>query len=66
MLGSCAGEVFGIFEVIMSINEKNEKVFTLRIKNELFERIKKDAEDNKRSITKHIEYILENSLKSEK
>ncbi len=50
----------------MSINEKNEKVFTLRIKNELFERIKKDAEDNKRSITKHIEYILENSLKSEK
>ena len=34
----------------------------LRIKNELFERIKKEAENNKRSITKHIEYILEKSL----
>ena len=47
----------------MTINEKNEKVFTLRIKNELFERIKQEAESNKRSITKHIEYILEKSLK---
>ncbi len=46
----------------MTKNEKNEKVFTLRIKNDLFERIKKDAENNKRSITKHIEYLLEQSL----
>lgn len=44
---------------------KNEKVFTLRIKNELFERIKKEAEKNKRSITKHIEYLLEQSLKKD-
>lgn len=43
-------------------DEKNEKVFTLRIKQELFERIKHDAEKNKRSITKHIEYLLEKSL----
>ena len=43
-------------------DEKNEKVFTLRIKQELFERIKLDAEKNKRSITKHIEYLLEKSL----
>ena len=40
----------------------NEKVFTLRIKQELFERIKKEAEKNKRSITKHIEYLLEKNL----
>ncbi len=46
----------------MSINEKNQKVFTLRIDNNLFERIKKDAEKNKRTITKHIEYVLEKSL----
>lgn len=46
----------------MSINEKNQKVFTLRIDNNLFEKIKKDAEKNKRTITKHIEYVLEKSL----
>ena len=42
----------------------NEKVFTLRIKQELFERIKKEAEKNKRSITKHIEYLLEKNLEN--
>lgn len=46
----------------MTTDKNKEKVFTLRIKNELFERIKKDAEENKRSITKHIEYLLEKSL----
>ena len=44
------------------MSEKNQKVFTLRIDNSLFERVKKDAEKNKRTITKHIEYILEKSL----
>lgn len=43
---------------------ENEKVFTLRIKQDIFERIKKEADKNKRSITKHIEYILEKSLES--
>lgn len=46
----------------MISDKSKEKVFTLRIKSELFERIKKDAEENKRSITKHIEYLLEKSL----
>ena len=43
---------------------ENEKVFTLRIKQDIFERIKKEADKNKRSITKHIEYILEKSLEN--
>ena len=47
----------------MSEQEKGEKVFTLRIKQELFNLVKKEAELNKRSITKHIEYLLEKSLK---
>ena len=46
----------------MSEIEKGEKVFTLRIKQELFNLVKEDAEKNKRSITKHIEYLLEKSL----
>lgn len=49
----------------MIVNEKSEKVFTLRIKNELFELIKKEAEKNKRSITKHIEFILEKSIEKD-
>ena len=47
---------------MMTTSEKNEKVFTLRIKKDLFERVRIDAEKNKRSITKHIEYLLEKSL----
>ena len=47
----------------MTNKEKNEKVFTLRIRKEIFERVKIEADKNKRSITKHIEYILENSIK---
>lgn len=47
----------------MTIEEKNEKVFTLRIRKDIFENIKAQAKKNKRSITKHIEYILEKNLK---
>jgi len=36
-----------------------DKVFTMRIDEELLEKIRKDAERNKRSIAKEIEYILE-------
>ena len=46
----------------MTNEEKNEKVFTLRIRKDIFERIKAEADKNKRSITKHIEFILENSI----
>lgn len=46
----------------MTTDKDKEKVFTLRIKNELFECVKQDAETNKRSITKHIEYLLEKVL----
>ena len=46
----------------MDIKDNKEKVFTLRIKQALFDKIKKDAEKNKRSITKHIEFLLESSL----
>lgn len=36
-----------------------EKRFTLRIDGELFEKVKSQAEKNKRSIAKEIEYLLE-------
>ena len=36
-----------------------EKVFTLRLDNELFEIVRESAERNKRSIAKQIEYMLE-------
>lgn len=36
-----------------------EKRFTLRIDEDVFEKIKKEAEKNKRSITKEIEYLLD-------
>ena len=35
-----------------------EKVFTLRISNKVFERVKEAAKNDKRSISKEIEYIL--------
>lgn len=37
----------------------DEKRFTLRMDNNLFEIIKSQAERNKRSVAKEIEYILE-------
>jgi hypothetical protein len=43
-----------------------QKRFTLRMDADLFKEIEKKAEENKRSIAKEIEYLLENYLKSEK
>lgn len=39
----------------------SDKVFTMRIKEELLEKIRISAEKNKRSIAKEIEYLLENN-----
>lgn len=39
-----------------------EKVFTLRIEESLFEKIKLAAEKNKRSIAKEIEWVLEQAI----
>lgn len=41
-----------------------QKRFTLRIDADLFEVVKKRAEQNKRSIAKEIEYLLEEYLKN--
>jgi hypothetical protein len=43
-----------------------QKRFTLRMDAELFETIKEQAEKNKRSIAKEIEYLLETYLKENK
>lgn len=40
----------------------SDKVFTMRIKEELLEKIRISAEKNKRSIAKEIEYLLETNL----
>jgi len=40
-----------------------QKRFTLRMDNDLFETIKKQAEENKRSVAKEIEHLLEQHLK---
>ena len=40
----------------------NEKVFTLRISSKVFDMVKKEAEKDKRSISKEIEYILSTAL----
>lgn len=46
---------------------KNEqKRFTLRMDEELFEIIKERAEKNKRSIAKEIEFLLDKHLKEDK
>lgn len=47
----------------MKENNK-EKRFTLRMDAELFETIKQLAEQNKRSIAKQIEYMLDEELKN--
>ncbi len=39
--------------------EEKEKRFTLRMNLKLFEKIKKTAEKNKRSVAKEIEFALE-------
>ncbi|UAT29462.1 Arc family DNA-binding protein [Bacillus badius] len=43
----------------------DRKRFTLRMDAELFERIEKLAEKNKRSIAKEIEYLLDQHLAEE-
>lgn len=40
--------------------KKEEKVFTLRIDQRVFEAAKFEAYKNKRSISKEIEFVLEN------
>lgn len=51
----------------VGLNMKNEqKRFTLRMDEELFEVIKERAEKNKRSIAKEIEYLLDKHLKKDK
>ena len=42
-----------------------QKRFTLRMDSDLFKFIEKQAEENKRSIAKEIEMMLEQHLKSE-
>lgn len=44
----------------------DQKRFTLRMDADLFEQIKERAEENKRSIAKEIEHLLENYIKKEK
>lgn len=43
-----------------------QKRFTLRMDEKIFEQIKQQAEDNKRSVAKEIEFILEKYLEQEK
>jgi hypothetical protein len=43
----------------------DQKRFTLRMDDKLFEAIKEQAEENKRSIAKEIEFLLEKQLKSQ-
>lgn len=40
-----------------------DKRFTLRMNREIFERVQQQAEKNKRSIAKEIEYLLEQYFK---
>lgn len=42
-----------------------QKRFTLRMDGDLFKQIEKRAAENKRSIAKEIEYLLEQHLESE-
>ncbi|TPG86840.1 Arc family DNA-binding protein [Brevibacillus laterosporus] len=43
--------------------KSNEKRFTLRMNADLFERIKEQAEINKRSVAKEIEFLIEKHIK---
>lgn len=44
---------------MMMKKEEERKVFTLRIAHDLFAKVKKSADKNKRSIAKEIEFALE-------
>ena len=46
----------------MTEDIKSEKVFTLRISQHIFDKVKKAAEIDKRSISKEIEYIIDRAL----
>ena len=44
----------------------DEKRFTLRMDGELFEQVKGLAEEHKRSVSKEIEYLVEEQIKIHK
>jgi hypothetical protein len=48
------------------ITMTDQKRFTLRIDNDILEKVKERAEENKRSMAKEIEFMLENYLKETK
>lgn len=41
---------------------KNEKIITTFIDKKLFELLEKDAKENKRPVSRHIQYIVENYI----
>ena len=45
---------------------EEKKRFTLRIDNKLFEKLENSAKNNKRSITKEIEFIIEQAINTDK
>ena len=52
--------------ILVAKKYENEKIFTLRISQEVFELVKKAAEKDMRSISKEIEYILNSFLNKTK
>lgn len=48
--------------MITNEHKTSTKVYTLRIDTQLFEQIKKLAVENKRSIAKEIEFMLEQAI----
>lgn len=44
---------------MMAEKYEDRTAFTLRLENKLYEKIKKSAEKNKRSVAKEIEFALE-------
>ncbi len=51
---------------VINMTKNEQKRFTLRMDEELFEIIKERAEKNKRSIAKEIEFLLDKHLKEDK
>lgn len=47
------------------MTDQEIKRFTLRIDTTLFEKVQKDAKENKRAIGKQIEFLLEQHYKGE-
>lgn len=50
----------------MNTNNNKKTVFTMRLNTNLLEQIKKIAEENKRSASGQIEFMLEQNLKQNK